>query len=319
MDTDALEAAKHWDGTGLRLLRNRENVVYEMLTPRGRAALRLHRVGYQQEAAIRSELWWCAALAARGVAVPTPLALTGGAPLVRLASGRFASAISWVEGAPLGEAGQFFTSSAAEQSARHFALGRLIADVHCATDALNLPSGFARPSWDIDGLTGDAPVWGRFWEHPALTADDANTLCKARDYLRAHLSDHLAQGGDFGLIHADVLRENVFVNGDSVSLIDFDDSGFGFRLFDLGTVMSQNLFEPQREAIAQALIAGYATVRPINANMVSVFTMARVLASVGWAADRLEVDDPIHKSHIARAVMWATRQMSEKNRIFSTD
>ena len=32
--------------------------------PRGRAALRLHRQGYQDAAAIRSELWWCAALAA---------------------------------------------------------------------------------------------------------------------------------------------------------------------------------------------------------------------------------------------------------------
>ncbi len=53
-------------------------------------------------------------------------------------------------------------------------------------------------------------------------------------------------------MHADVLRENVFVAGKTLFLIDFDDSGFGFPLYDLGTVLSQDLYEP-----------GYATFAPL--------------------------------------------------------
>ena len=38
--TPAEEAARHWDGRILRLIRDRENHVFEMATPQGRAALR---------------------------------------------------------------------------------------------------------------------------------------------------------------------------------------------------------------------------------------------------------------------------------------
>ena len=100
------------------------------------------------------------------------------------------------------------------------------------------------------------------------------------------------------MIHADVLRENVLVFQGDVALIDFDDSGFGFRLYDLGTVLSQNQYEPARDDLRDALMAGYGTQ---DVEMVEVFTMARILASVGWTIQRLAPDDPIHQSHLARA------------------
>ncbi|MDZ4096367.1 MAG: phosphotransferase, partial [Paracoccaceae bacterium] len=297
-----------WQGSHLRLIRNRENAVYEMRLPGGaRTALRLHRRGYQEAAAIRSELWWCSELARAGVAVPAPLPATNGDVLIHLASGRYASAIQWVEGEALGEAGAPLPGTMTEQTALHHALGRLVAQVHGATDAMTLPETFTRPRWDIDGLTGDAPFWGRFWDHPALTASEAETLRQARVFLREKLIDHQAQGGDFGPIHADVLRENVLVNNHSLSLIDFDDSGLGFRLYDLGTVLSQNLYEPHYPRIRDALIAGYASLRPVDPAMVEVFTLARTMASIGWAAPRLAPADPVHRRHIDRALMWACK------------
>jgi Ser/Thr protein kinase RdoA (MazF antagonist) len=180
----------------------------------------------------------------------------------------------------------------------HHRLGALLSQLHRATDRLTLPEGFTRPSWNLEGLVGEAPFWGRFWDHPAATPDQRATLIRARDALRERLA------GDQGLIHADVLRENVLVNGRSVSLIDFDDSGFGFRLYDLGTVLSQNLYEPAYTEIRDALMAGYGTA---DRAMVEAFTLARTLASVGWTMPRLGPDDPIHRSHLARAVMCAGR------------
>lgn len=300
------EAAAHWGARVVRLIRNRENAVFEILGPMGRAALRLHRMGYQDDAAIRSELWWCAALAAQGVAVPAALPAQDGALLVRLSNGRNASVIAWVEGEALGESGRAFDAPLPVVLARHRALGRLLADFHAATDRLTLPADFTRPRWDIEGLVGEHPFWGRFWEHPLATPDQTATLTHARIFLRERLTDH-ALTGDFGPIHADVLRENVLVNDRSLSLIDFDDSGFGFRLYDLGTVLSQNLYEPHYAQIRDALIAGYGETRPVTVAMVETFTLARTCASVGWAAPRLAPEDPVHRSHIARAVMWAER------------
>jgi Ser/Thr protein kinase RdoA (MazF antagonist) len=115
-----------------------------------------------------------------------------------------------------------------------------------------------------------------------------------------------AATGNTGLIHADVLRENVLVNKSSLSLIDFDDSGFGLRPYDLGTVLSQNLYEPAYPEIRAALIEGYAD-PALTPDLVDLFTLARVCASVGWAAPRLPHHDPVHKSHLARAEMLARR------------
>ncbi|GLS85990.1 homoserine kinase [Cypionkella aquatica] len=306
----AAEAVSHWNGKVTRLLRNRENAVFEVALPIGRAALRLHRVGYQDDAAIRSELWWCAALAKAGVAVPAALPSRTGAFLVKLSNGRNASIIAWMEGEAFGEAGKPLPCAPEDRLPRHHALGALLARVHAETDRLTLPPDFTRPRWDIDGLVGATPFWGRFWEHPSASPAQVEILHAARAFLHQNLREHQQSGGDFGPIHADVLRENILVHNGALSLIDFDDSGFGFRLYDLGTALSQNLHEPDYSQIRDALVAGYAQTRPATAALADLFTLARCCASVGWAAPRLAPDDPVHASHIARAVRCAVRVMA---------
>jgi Ser/Thr protein kinase RdoA (MazF antagonist) len=296
--TAATDAAALWGGQVIRPLRDRENQVLEMALPQGKAALRLHRQGYQSPEAITSELWWCAELARAGLPVPGPLPAQDGKLLVRLADGRYASAIAWIEGEALGEANHGFTRPLARELTLYHGLGALLARMHQVTDGLVLPHGFTRPRWDRDGLVGEAPFWGRFWDHPAATPDQRRQLIRARDFLRERLD------GPVGLIHADVLRENVLVNGRSVSLIDFDDSGFGFRLYDLGTALVQTIHHPAHIEIRDALMAGYGT---NEHELVDSFTMARALASIGWTMPRLAADDPIHKSHLARAVICVER------------
>ncbi|MFN3646869.1 MAG: phosphotransferase enzyme family protein [Gemmobacter sp.] len=303
MTAEAAEAAAHWGGAQtLRLIRDRENAVFEAMLPTGRAALRLHRVGYQSEAAIRSELWWCAALADAGAPVPRPVPARDGELLHRLSSGRLASVIGWIDGPPLGEAGVPLAGRRDELVARFRAVGDLVARFHEATDALTLPDWFTRPRWDVPGLTGETPFWGRFWDHPDLTADERETLLDARRHIAATLG---ARGGDFGLIHADVLRENVLFAPDGPCLIDFDDAGFGYRAFDLGTVLSQTLAEPHLPALAQALVQGYAARRPLDPSLIPTVTLARCCASVGWTMPRLAPGDPIRRRHIERAVRLA--------------
>ncbi|NBE09196.1 phosphotransferase enzyme family protein [Paragemmobacter ruber] len=304
-EAEARAAAALWQGRVSRLIVARENAVYEMALPEGTcAALRLHRTGYQDAAAIRSELWWCAELAALGLPVPAPLPLPDGEHLATLATGRHASAVRWLDGEAIGAAGRPLAHSTPAQIDLHVRLGQLLRRLHETSDRLTLPPGFSRPRWDGDGLMGEAPLWGRFWEHPAASYERSSALLAARVLLRSAIDRHAKAGGDFGLIHADVLRENILRIGPDLALIDFDDSGFGFRLYDLGTVLSQNQYEPARDDLRDALMAGYGTQ---DVEMVELFTLARVLASVGWTMPRLAPDDPIHRSHLARADMVIRR------------
>lgn len=306
----AREAQRVWGGTGApKLLKLRENAVYAVNLPEtGRAVLRLHRRGYQSEAAIRSELWWMTALADHGLAVPRPLVTPDGAPLAHLADGRIASMLAWVEGAPVGEAGLPLPGDGAAQMRLHASIGHALAGLHILTDRLKLPPWFQRPRWDGEGLVGPAPFWGRFWEHPAATPAERGLLSQARDAARERLADYAAQGADQGLIHADVLRENVLLAGHGVALIDFDDCGFGFRLHDLGTALSQSLAEPLLPDILTGLVEGYATERPLSAAdraMLPWFTGLRCFASVGWTMPRLAADDPQHRRYLDRALRAA--------------
>ena len=186
--TPAETAAQAWGGRVLRTLRDRENHVFEMIAPSGRAALRLHRAGYQSPDAIRSELWWCAELARAGLAIPTALPALDGSMLVALPDGRHASAMAWIEGEALGEAAAPFSLPMPQVLDLYHALGSLLARVHRTTDALTLPEGFTRPRWDLEGLVGDSPLWGRFWEHPVATPDQRRMLTRARDLLRERLA-----------------------------------------------------------------------------------------------------------------------------------
>ena len=305
------DLARLWGATAApRLIKDRENAVYEIALPGGaRAALRLHRPGYQSMAAIRSELWWMARLAEAGVPVPRPVATREGA-LVAEVAGRTASVVSWIDGVQIGDGATPLEDDAAAVTARYRALGRLIARMHDATDALPLPADFERPSWNRPAYVGDMPLWGRFWENPALSPKEADLLGAARAEAEAALARHEAEGADFGLIHADVLRENVLSRDGRLSLIDFDDSGFGFRAYDLATAEVQGLEDPMNAVASLALHEGYRAARRADApplGDVTLFVALRTFASCGWIVTRAAPDDPRQRFYADRAVRAARR------------
>lgn len=281
-------------------LSHSENEVYRV-QHRGRpAALRLHRPGYQTRDQIWSELWWMQALAERGVPVPGALPARDGSLIAGRPGGRVASLVTWVKGAPLAD-------DTATPAAFH-RIGALLARLHNVTDQLDLPARFTRHAWDVDGLMGEAPLWGRFWESPALDPAGRQTLLAARDKARAELSAYRARGGDYGLIHADPIRGNVFVDGDQVTLIDFDDAGWGFRAYDLAVLMTQNLDRPDARALLDAAIAGYRSERALphaTEAVIPTLILARRMASTGWIMTRKQIDREWMVTYADRAVALA--------------
>ena len=126
-----------------------------------------------------------------------------------------------------------------------------------------------------------------------LPAEDRAYLTALREALAARLAA-IAPGLDYGLIHADIVRENIFVRKDAVAFIDFDDCGFGFRLFDLATTLLRNRREPSYPALREALLSGYAAARPqarAELEHLPLFLLLRALTYIGWAAGRPDLPD----------------------------
>ncbi|MFN3954759.1 MAG: phosphotransferase [Pararhodobacter sp.] len=279
----------HWglEGAPCRLVAHRENRVYAVQTPQGRAALRLHRPGYHAPAALQSELDFMAHLAAAGLRVPAPLPTGDGALLVSAGEPPvMADLLRWLEGEPLGRAGEPLPW--ADPAPLFHALGAALARLHHAADAFDPPAGFSRPAWNEAGLLGEAPLWGRFWENPALTAEERALLLRARDAAHRALGA-FAPRADYGLIHADAVRENVLVHEGAISLIDFDDCGYGFRLFDLATALHPNRAEPGFAEIEAALMEGYRHQRALGPEAeaaLGLFALLRAFTYVGWIMAR---------------------------------
>lgn len=308
----ALEA---WDVPDCtpRLIKNRENAVFEVIAPDGsRCALRLHRPGYQTDDAIRSELIWTQKLCKAGMRLPQPIPCKSGDLISYVTgAGRMASIVSWVEGVPMGDGGINDEWGEAMQLKLFTALGAELAKLHKLSNTLTLPQTFERARLDISGLLGDTPNWGRFWENPALGDAGKALLLQARSKLTHLLENYQANGADFGLIHADALSENVLVSGDTVTLIDFDDGVFGFRLYELGVAMSQVWDRPNAQELANALVDGYG-LKPKDAKLLPAFTVIRTLASCGWAISRYAADDPALIGYADRARRAASRLMTAK-------
>lgn len=291
-----------------RLVTNRENAVFETVLMDGtHIALRVHRRGYQTRAAIESELTWMMLLARAGFRCCTPVPTLSGRLTTKI-DGWVVSAVRWLYGIPIGAAGVPLDGNKAQQVALFGALGRMMAKLHNASDQIDLPAEFVRPYWDEDGLLGEAPLWGRFWENPSLNDAEQDLILDAREKAMGELRTYRQAGVDFGLIHADVLRENVLMDEAGLALIDFDDCGFGFRLYELGCALSQHLEEPHLPALTEAMIAGYRSLRDqpdIALVLLPMFVMLRSFASAGWVISRQPADDPKQRVYAERALTQA--------------
>ncbi len=121
------------------------------------------------------------------------------------------------------------TSSNSASSRRRCTIRRARGDV---------PADFKRHALDTDGLMGEAPFWGRFWEHPDLSPARALAAARIRACAyarRSIVSDAIAH--TFSVIHADLHAGNVLVDGDRLTVIDFDDSGFGWHQYDAAVAL----------------------------------------------------------------------------------
>jgi Ser/Thr protein kinase RdoA (MazF antagonist) len=311
LDRIAAEAAALWglDGT-IRLAARRENVVYRVTTGAGDFALRLHRPGYRSDAELASELQWMHALAAGGLDVPDPLARPDGTYLATVADHQV-DVLGWVAGAPLGKAGELHGVEDRAGFCRR--LGAAMARLHDISDAWARPAGFTRPAWDRRGLLGDGPLWGRFWEHPHLTRDQKALLLDIRARADAALAG-IEAGADYGLVHADLLSENMMLAGDRLYMIDFDDGGWGFRDFELATFLLRFRAAPDYPALQDALLEGYAARRSVRIDELALFMLLRALTYPGWIADRLgepgaeERSDRAIATAIAEARRWLDTQ-----------
>jgi Ser/Thr protein kinase RdoA (MazF antagonist) len=292
---DGIAAAWRLDAPSVTLIGVSENAMFRVAAGAGAAmVVRLARPGYAESAAhVSSELLWIETLANDGVIrTPGPVRAADGALLASLADdqgGRWtAVAFEHVAGTMLedqldagGDAAGPFTE-----------IGRLSARLHAHARRWRSPDGFLRFSWDTADLVGPAARWGH-WTRAALGPGDRQVLQESQD---AALRALAVLGVDrsprhFGLIHADLRPANLIVNDGGLTVIDFDDCGYGFYLYDFASALTFYEHRPQAQAMASAWLAGYRDVAPLTREDVRAacaLSMLRRLTILGWTTTHRE-------------------------------
>lgn len=294
----ARTALPHWglEDAELEVIKMRENAVFRATTPDGRRhALRIHRHGYHSDAELRSELLWMRALEQHGIPVPEVIPSRQGELFVWMTHAdvpepRQVDLFAWVDGRQLGSSESGIAGDA-EVATTFRTIGALTARMHNQAGAWQLPAGFTRHAWDTEGLVGEQPFWGRFWELAALTAGQRDLITRGRERVRRELEQQGRDPRRYSLIHSDFTPENLLVDGEYVRPIDFDDAGFGWHLFDLATTLffhQEADYYPQARA---ALIEGYRSQRELSDAMLAdlpLFLVARGYTYLGWVHTRQE-------------------------------
>ena len=297
----AKAALAHWPGAfdAPVPVKFRENAVFSVRDAQGRRyALRIHRPGYHDRAALEAELAWMSALAHSGIGAPPVIANRSGGFLTEVShpavpEARQVDLLEWLPGVPLGTAEDGVEPSGEAIVERFATIGATAAILHNHSQGWAGAGDLARHHWDAQGLIGADPLWGRFWEMPGLSAEQTCLLQAARARAAADLRDFGQNADRYGLIHADFVPENLLFDGPRLNLIDFDDSGFGWHLFELATALFFIAGQPNYPALREAIFAGYRRERALPAAheaLLPLFLFLRGTTYLGWMQTRSETE-----------------------------
>lgn len=278
----------------ISLLNIAENLTYLVTTSTGhRTVLRLHRAGYHSKRAIESELAWLNALHQQEV-IEVP----------RTIMGRDGATVQWVSSQDVPEGRYFvmfdFIDGQAPDETQDLSpgfeeLGQIAARCHDHALQWQRPYPFERLVWDADAVFGSKPTWGDWRDAPEVTAEISTVLAQLERTLVARLSRFGKTPDRYNLIHADMRLANLLVNPNGTRLIDFDDCGFGWLMYDFAAAISFIEDDPRVPELKAAWLRGYRSVRvldPVQEAEIDTMVMLRRMALLAWIGSHMDAPEP---------------------------
>jgi Ser/Thr protein kinase RdoA (MazF antagonist) len=293
----------------LRFVADEENATFRVdaTAPDGRDRflLRVHRPArhgrdVDSAAAVGSELGWLMALRAEtDLLVPVPFRTIEGKLTTVAASpdvpdARVCSVLRWMDGR---------VHAAAPRPVHLYRLGGVMARLHNHAGQWRVPPGFVRIRWDWETFFGDTMVYGGIgaadcWE--LLPEDLRRRFARVASGMRRVMSQ-LGDGADnAGLIHADLHLGNALFWRGEVKVIDFDDCGFGYWLYDIAVALWELRHRNDYERFRSALIGGYTRHRPLPPGYLAHlddFIAAREVAFGLWFTGTAQVN-PVFRADL---------------------
>ncbi len=275
----------------LQLINLSENATYRVddAATGSKWALRVHREGYHSRTAIASELEWLTALKASGAAItPTPILGKDGEFIQTVAQEglprpRNVVLFAWEEG----------EEPAATDAVGFEALGETAACMHAHVRTWQRPSWFERHTWDFETSLGKRPHWGGWQDGMGITAEALEAFGETVRLIERRLERFGKTPDRFNLIHGDMRLANLLADRSTIKVIDFDDCGFSWFLYDCATTVSFFEDNPEVPELLKAWVRGYRRFGALSAEEeaeIDSFVMLRRLLLVAWIGSHAETE-----------------------------
>ncbi len=172
-------------------------------------------------------------------------------------------------------------------------LGEISGHFHKHSEGWRIPAGFERLQWDFEHMLGASPNWGDWKQAPALDAGRTALIERQVAVMKRRLEAFGTAPHRFGLVHADLRLANLLVHDGITQVIDFDDSGMSWHLYDLATALSFIEERPDVPELVDAWVTGYRKVRDlgeVDVAEIPTFLMLRRTLILAWMGSHSRTD-----------------------------
>jgi Ser/Thr protein kinase RdoA (MazF antagonist) len=165
------------------------------------------------------------------------------------------------------------------------------------------PGIFSRFTWDWEGLFGKN---GELCNYPtkelvfSLPKKYRDPFIVVSQEIQKVMND-FGKGTDaYGLIHADLYPDNILFKAGEPRIIDFEDCGFGYWMYDIGVALAQWAWTDKWLMIRDAFIEGYSEIRNLDQDQLrylDLFIAAQYAVMVLWGAMFIRNDPAMRVEH----------------------
>ncbi len=251
--------------------------------------------------ATEAELIWLSALQNEaGLPVPVPVPTLDGRLLTTITTpgipdGKVVSLMRWVAGQQLSD------KSLRPQHARSW--GRFVGKLHKFAATWTPPEGYKRFHWDWEGILGNGVLCTPVDELVASMPKQYQEPFKVISAETKAAMQALGTASEvFGMIHTDMYLENVLFKAGEPRIIDFEDCGFGYYLYDIGIILSQWMWNPEMSWFREVFLDGYFETNSIPAEKLKyldTFIATRFADFTLWGTAFIKSDPARAKEHEA--------------------
>ncbi|MDJ0632910.1 MAG: phosphotransferase [Xenococcaceae cyanobacterium MO_188.B29] len=264
----------------IELLQDTDDLVYKLLSPlEKKYSLKIHRKKLKHSDEKISTLCDWLEFASNQVKFNLPIP-------IRNHQGNFLSQIQieeiqytftlyeWVEGIPIS------TSMTSENIAK---IGSVMACLHNVSEEYN-GRGKGMRIYDGHWLEQASKTLISGSQRLNFSQKKRQDLILGLQNIRLSMDELGYMPSNFGIIHSDLHFSNILLNDENLSVIDFDDVGFGHYLFDIGTTFNEFADYGQRySSMVESFIQGYQSQRTLPQNWQKLLEYFRGVAAVAYA------------------------------------